>query len=104
MFECLNQKYEDFCWWQINDETLKDSLKKQMFKEVGPTSDLFLIKDNLIAVAKSDRQDDVLFSDGDYYYVVHLTYSSHILSGNPRYKVLKQSELMDYMEWYYNNV
>lgn len=104
MFERLDQQYEDFCWWQIKDESLKESLKKQMLKEVGPTSDLYIIKDNLVAVAKSDRQDDVLFSDGENYYVVHLTYSSQIFSGNPRYKVLKQSELLDYMEWYYNNV
>lgn len=104
MFERLDQQYEDFCWWQIKDENLKESLKKQMLKEVGPTSDLFLIKDNLVAVAKSDRHDDVLFSDGGNYYVVHLIYDTQNSSGNPRYKALKPSELMDYMEWYYHNV
>ena len=103
MFEKLNQLYEDFCWWEIEDEHLKESLKMQMIQEVGTTSDLYKIKNNLVAVAKSDRQDDVLFSDGDNFYVVHLTYSNN--SGlYPRYKILKQGELMDYMEWYYNNV
>ena len=101
MLESLNQQYEDFCWWQIEDERLKESLKKQMIKEVGTQSDLFLIKDNLVAVAKSERQDDVLFSDGDNYYVIHLAYSS---GGDPRYKVLRQHELRDYLEWYYYNV
>jgi len=104
MFERLNQLYEDFCWWQIRNEKLKESLKKQLIKETGPESDLFSIKDNLVAVAKSDRQDDVLFSDGDNYYVVHLTYNTNNSSGYPLYKVLKQSELMDYMKWYYNNI
>ena len=94
----------DFCWWQIRDENLKESLKKQLIKETGPESDLFLIKDNLVAVAKSDRQDDVLFSDGDNYYVVHLTYNTNKSGGYPPYKVLEQSELMDYMKWYYNNI
>ena len=103
MFEKLNQLYEDFCWWEIEDEHLKESLKMQMIQEVGTTSDLYKIKNNLVAVAKSDRQDDVLFSDGDNFYVVHLTYSNNS-SLYPRYKILKQSELMDYMEWYYNNV
>ena len=104
MFEKLNQLYEDFCWWEIEDEHLKESLKMQMIQEVGTTSDLYKIKNNLVAVAKSDRQDDVLFSEGDNFYVVHLTYNNNNSSLYPRYKILKQGELMDYMEWYYNNV
>ena len=86
MFEKLNQLYEYFCWWQIRDENLKESLKKQLIKETGPESNLYSIRDNLIAVAKSDRQDDVLFSDGDNYYVVHLTYNSNKSSGYPLYR------------------
>ena len=101
MFESLDRQYEDFCWWQIDDQELKESLKKQMLKEVGPSCDLFPLKEKLTAVAKSDRQDDVLFTDGENYYVIHLTYSS---GGCARYKALKQSELLDYMDWYYNNV
>ena len=81
MFERLIQLYEDFCWWQIKDENLKESFKKQLIKETGPESDLFSIMDNLVAVAKSDRQDDVLFSDGDNYFVVHLTYNTNNSSG-----------------------
>ena len=30
--------------------------------------------------------------------------NKHPSSGYPLYKVLKQSELMDYMKWYYNNI
>ena len=55
MFEKLNQLYEDFCWWEIEDEHLKESLKMQMIQEVGTTSDLYKIKNNLVAAAKSDR-------------------------------------------------
>lgn len=104
MFESLNQRYEDFCWWQIEDDHLKESLRQQLLNEIGSSSDLFLIKDNLVAVAKSDRQDDVLFSDGNVFYVVHLSWSDHHFDGCPRYKLLKQNELMDYMEWYHNNI
>ena len=104
MFESLNQRYEDFCWWQIEDDHLKESLRQQLLKEIGSSSDLFLIKDKLVAVAKSDRQDDVLFSDGNVFYVVHLSWSDYHFDGCPRYKLLKQNELMDYMEWYHNNI
>ena len=37
-------------------------------------------------------------------YVVHLSWSDHHFDGCPRYKLLKQNELMDYMEWYHNNI
>lgn len=104
MFESLKYKYDDFCWWQIEDEHIKESLKKQMLNEVGKTSELFLIKNDLVVVAKSDRKDDVLFSDGDSFYVIHLTYNTHNYSGCPKFKALRKSELLDYMEWYYNNV
>lgn len=104
MFEKLNLLYDDLCWWEIEDEHLKELLKMQVIQEIGISSDLFLIKNNLVAIAKSDRQDDVLFSDGENYYVVHLTYNTNNSSKYLRYKMLKQNELMDYMEWYYNNV
>ena len=35
MFESLNQRYEDFCWWQIEDDHMKESLRQQLLKYIN---------------------------------------------------------------------
>ena len=50
-----------------------------------------------MAVAKSERNDDVLFWDGVDYYIVHLTWGK----GNahfPIYKIIHQNDIIEYLE------
>ena len=61
MFEEFEAKYDDFCWYEITDEQSKTNLEEQAKREIGSSSPLYAIKDRLKAVAKSERQDDVLF-------------------------------------------
>ena len=61
MFEEFDSKYKDFCWYEITNEQSKNNLEKQAKQEIWPSSPLYAIIDKLEAVAKSERQDDVLF-------------------------------------------
>ncbi|MBP5310639.1 MAG: hypothetical protein J6Z05_08595 [Lachnospiraceae bacterium] len=103
MFEEFDAKYKDFCWYEITNEQTKNNLEKQAKQEIWPSSPLYAIVDKLEAVAKSERQDDVLFFDGSKYYVIHLAWNKGNSSG-PRYKELLPDELSGYLEWYYLNV
>ncbi|MBP3809862.1 MAG: hypothetical protein ILA15_03945 [Clostridiales bacterium] len=103
MFEEFNAKYEDFCWYEITNELSKNNIEKQTKQEIWPSSPLYAIIDKLEAVAKSERQDDVLFFDGSKYYVIHLAWNKGNGCG-PRYKVLLPNELSEYLEWYQLNV
>ena len=99
MFEEFNAKYEDFCWYEITNELSKNNIEKQAKQEIWPSSPLYAIIDKLEAVAKSERQDDVLFFDGSKY----LAWNKGSGCG-PRYKVLLPNELSEYLEWYQLNV
>ena len=101
MFEDFEAKYDDFCWYEITGEQSKTNLEEQAKREIGSSSPLYAIKDRLKAVAKSERQDDVLFFDGEKYYVIHLTWTK-AGNGEPRYKDLLPDELPGYFEWYYS--
>lgn len=103
MFEEFEAKYDDFCWCEITGDQSQTIFEEQAKKEIGPLSPLYEIKDKLKAVAKSERQDDVLFFDGEKYYVIHLTWTKNG-NGEPRYKKLLPDELHGYFEWYYANV
>ncbi len=103
MFEEFEAKYDDFCWYEITGEQSKTIFEEQAKREIGPSSPLYAIKVRLKAVAKSERQDDVLFFYGEKYYVIHLSWTEEG-NGEPRYKELLPDELPDYFEWYYANV
>ena len=103
MFEEFITKYSDFCWYEITGEQSRTKLEEQAKKEIGASSPLYAIKDQMKAVAKSERQDDVLFFDGEKYYVIHLAWNKGS-NGVSRYKVLLPDELPGYLEWYYLNV
>ena len=75
MFEEFDAKYKDFCWYEITNEQSKNNLEKQAKQEIWPSSPLYAIVDKLEAVAKSERQDDVLLFDGSKYYVIHLAWN-----------------------------
>ncbi len=91
MLEKLREKYgEDFSWYEFTG----NNLRKQIFEnrlrtELTPEHSLFEKGKDLVAVAKSERNDDVLFWDGVDYYIVHLTWGK----GNahfPIYKIIHQ--------------
>ncbi len=81
MLEKLREKYgEDFSWYEFTG----NNLRKQIFEnrlraELTPEHSLFEKFKDLVAVAKSERNDDVLFWDGVDYYIVHLTWGKETL-------------------------
>ena len=103
MFEDINAKYDDFCWFEMTSEHSKAVFEKQAKMEIWASCPLYACKDKLKAIAKSERQDDVLFFDGEKYYVIHLAWNNGCKDG-PRYKELLPNELNGYFEWYYLNV
>ena len=103
MFKELILKYSDFCWFEVTDKRLRTTLEDQADKEIRYGSPLYSIKRKLKALAKSGRQDDVLFSDGEKFYVIHLAWNNGTGSV-PRFKALAPEDLIGYMEWYYLNV
>lgn len=71
MFEVLYKKYgKDFCWWSPSDMT---SLEQQLQKELVNGHKLF--GKQFVALGRSSENDDVLFTDGCRYFIVHLTWS-----------------------------
>ena len=105
MLKKLVTKYgEDFSWYMLD----KNAKQKQVFEnrlriEIVPEHNLYSIKDNLIAIAKSERNDDVLLSDSHKYYIINLTCAD----GNseyPKYKVIESSKILEYLEQDYLNI
>lgn len=88
VFGDLFDRYgEEFDWHMVplTDKTFVEELKREIGK------DHFLYGREIWAVAKCDARDDVLYLSVDedgkgVYYIFHLTYSGHNLSGFPRYK------------------
>lgn len=74
------------------------NLRQLLVVENGRNVMLFVIaRQDLVAVAKSERNDDVLFWDGVDYYIVHLTWGK----GNahfPIYKIIHQNDIIEYLE------
>lgn len=99
MLSKLEKKYgEDFSWYMLEKyNKQKNAIENRLGKELVPEHDLYQIKDNLFAIAQNERNDDILFSDGSRFYVIHLTWSE----GNkeyPQYIVVEPSELLKYLE------
>ena len=80
----LQEEYEDFCWWTPDDlYELGKELRREL--PVGhPLEDR-----ELVALAKSERRDDVLFHDGQDYILVHLTWSAHNILPFPMFQVVE---------------
>lgn len=99
MLEQLIEKYgEDFSWFELADNSnLKQSLEKRLIIELVPEHDLYSKGKKIIAVAKNERNDDVLFGEGQEYYIVHLTWSTG--SANfPKYKKVNRDEIVAFLE------
>lgn len=99
MLEKLRDKYgEDFSWYEIfENDVQKQRLEERLNLELTPAHDLFEKGKCLVAVAKSERNDDVLFWDGKDYYIVHLTWGA----GNARFpscKIIRENDIFVYLE------
>lgn len=80
----LSEEYEDFCWWVPDDALpLGEELRREL--PVGHP----LEGRELVALARSERRDDVLFHDGEDYLVVHLTWSSRNCLPFPAFRVVE---------------
>jgi len=70
VLEDLYQKYgEDFPWWEPEDMT---PAERQLQREVTAGHPLY--GRALRGLARSGARDDVLFTDGEQYVLVHLTW------------------------------
>ena len=93
MFRDLYDKYgNDFNWYMIPFAQADGAFVAELNKEIG--QDHFLYGKKILAVAKCESNDDVLYvidngRNVDIYYIFHLTYSKHNAAGFPRYEELK---------------
>ncbi len=99
MLQSLIEKYgEDFSWFELSsDSAQKKTFEERLQTEITPLHPLYGLTKNFTAVAKSQRNDDVLFFDGKIYYIVHLTWSD----GNavyPRFKAVGAGDIIEYLE------
>ena len=111
MFRDLYDKYgNDFNWYMIPFAQADGAFVAELNKEIG--QDHFLYGKKILAVAKCESNDDVLYvvRNGigrDMYYLFHLTYSAHNVDGFPRYEefadifavkeFIERSYIEDYM-------
>lgn len=99
MLEELQEKYgEEFSWYELmGNDVQRQMLEERLKLELTSAHGLFEKGKDLVAVAKSERNDDVLFWDGKDYYIVHLTWGT----GNddfPSYKIVHPNDIMVYLE------
>ena len=94
----LSEKYEDFNWWVPNSLSI---LLDEVAKELPAGHPLE--GRNLVPLARSVRNDDVLYHDGKSYIVVHLTWNSSNILPFPLFKVIEEDDIArflrnDYLE------
>ncbi len=93
----LSEEFEDFCWWVPDDlYELGEELRREL-----PTGHPLGGRE-LVALARSERRDDVLFHDGQDYILVHLTWCAQNDLPFPLFEVveddLEQFLRDDYLE------
>ena len=87
MFDNYYKKYGDeFNWYIPNDLS---SLETQLNNELSVEHELF--SERLVAVAKSTSNDDVLFTNGKHYFIVHLTWCK----GNGTYPLYEKTDTLE---------
>ena len=111
MFCDLYDKYgNDFNWYMIPFAQADGAFVAELNKEIG--QDHFLYGKKILAVAKCESNDDVLYvlrngTGRDIYYLFNLTYSAHNADGFPQYEefadlfavkeFIERSYIEDYM-------
>lgn len=95
--EELYQKYsDDFSWSDLEKEQAK-AFERQLTAEVITEHELYHLLNKLIAVAKNERNDDVMFTDGTRFYNVHLTWNKGTVI-YPKYSIIENEELISFFE------
>lgn len=100
VFYKLSNIYGDEFGWQMVPPT--NSFVFELKRELG--QEHFLCGQQIWAIAKCERNDDVLYVAGtddgtDIYYIFHLTYSEHNAAGFPKSKKFLGIEaLREYLE------
>ena len=79
----LSEEFGDFCWWMPDDSlALEEELRREL------PSGHPLEGRELMALARSERCDDVLFHDGKDYVLVHFTWSAQNSLPFPLFEVV----------------
>lgn len=101
MLENLIDRYgEDFNWFETDkiDKRFGEAFVKEAYKEISPKHPLYRVK--LVAIAKCESNDDVLFkTDKGQYVIIHLTYTEVNTDQYPRFIVFSTGdEALSYIE------
>lgn len=97
MFKILAEKYGDnFSWSELKNERRK-IFEARLAVELTPEHSLYSSRNELTAVAKNERNDDVLFDDGKRYYNIHLTWKKETAI-YPKYLIIKKEDLCSFLE------
>ena len=104
MLENLIDRYgKDFNWFEIDKigKSFGEAFVKEAYKEISRNHPLYRVK--LVAIAKCDSNDDVLFkTDKGQYVIVHLTYTEVNTDRYPRFVVFStEDEAISYIEQEY---
>lgn len=99
MLKSLIEKYgDDFSWFELPlVSTQKRAFEERLQIEITPEHPLYGLSKKFTAVAKSERNDDVLYFDGTSYYIIHLTWS-HGNAIYPHFNAVSASDIIEYLE------
>ena len=90
--EILGGEYPDFNWFvPENRFPLISELREEL-----PSGHPLLLRE-LTPMARNERNDDVLFHDGEGFLVVHLTWSHNNTMPFPRFYEVKEEEIEDFL-------
>ncbi len=90
--EILAGEYPDFNWFMPEDRLpLISELRKEL-----PSGHPLLLRE-LTPMARNERNDDVLFHDGEGFLVVHLTWSHNNTMPFPRFYEVEEEEIGDFL-------
>lgn len=93
MFNKLQKKHgEDFNWFEPSNKIV---FGVELKKELTPLHALFGL--TLKAIGKNDRNDDVLFTDGADFYIIHLTWAT-AAEDYPHYKKILADDIDTVLE------
>lgn len=104
MLEKLIDRYgKDFNWFEMDQlgESFGKSFVKEAYKEISRKHPLYRVK--LVALAKCESNDDVLFqTDKGQYVIIHLTYTEVNTDQYPRFVMFStEDEALFYIEQKY---
>lgn len=88
----LAEEFEDFNWWVPDDMSF---LWEELGREL-PAGHPLGGRD-LAPMARSDRNDDALFHDGERYVLIHLTWSTDNALPFPTFKEIEEDDIAKFL-------